>query len=124
MVSSGTQVRVMQSDTHSTGYKHQWQWLLLPMLVLCLATPGYAAESRVDLPDLARPPASNGFAPAPGISLEKATAIARKHTGGRVLSATPKQRSNGTVYRIRMLVDGERVVTVTVDERGQIRDKK
>ncbi len=115
---------VTHVDKNVMTRKRGFEWLLLPLLVLSLSTPGHAANSRADLPDVSPPPASNGFAPAPGISLEKATAIARKHTGGRVLSATPKQRSSGTVYRIRMLVDGERVVTVTVDERGQITNKK
>ncbi len=82
-----------------------------------------AAESR-DIRDIKVPPGTaSSFAPAPGISIEKATAIARKHTGGRVLSATPKTRSSGTEYRIRMLVDGERVTTVVVDHQGRIKKR-
>ena len=91
---------------------------------MVMAPTAQAAEHRNGRSDLQQAPAANGFAPAPGISIERATAIARKHTGGRVLSATPKQRSSGTEYRIRMLVDGERVTTVVVDQRGRIKNKR
>lgn len=97
--------------------------LLLALVLMCGMT-AQAAEPR-DLPrDLNSPTTGSAFAPAPGISIEKATAIARKHTGGRVLSATPKTRSSGTEYRIRMLVDGERVMTVVVDHKGRIKNKR
>jgi hypothetical protein len=97
--------------------------VLLPLLLAMLASPLQAAE-RKGLQDLSRGPAGSSFAPAPGISIEKATAIARKHTGGRVLSASPKTRATGTDYQIRMLVDGERVITVTVDHQGRIKNKR
>jgi uncharacterized membrane protein YkoI len=97
---------------------------LCTLLVVCVAIPVHAAQENNARSDVKRPAGVQSFAPAPGISLERATAIARKHTGGRVLSATPKQRSSGTEYRVRMLVDGERVVTVTVDARGKIKNKK
>ena len=80
----------------------------------------WAAQEQTDLPSMKPSSARQSFAPTPGISLEKATSIARKHTGGRVLSASPRVRSQGTEYRVRMLVDGERVVTVTVDHRGRV----
>ena len=34
------------------------------------------------------------------------------------------QKRLGTEYRVRMLVDGERVVTVTVDPQGRVRDRR
>ena len=98
--------------------------VLLLVVGLGVAVVGEAAEPRNGRTDRNPPAAANGFAPAPGISIERATAIARKHTGGRVLSATPKQRSMGTEYRIRMLVDGERVMTVVVDHQGRIKNKR
>jgi hypothetical protein len=98
---------------------HAFGALLLGAAMLVGAS-AQAAEHRQ--PNGAAP--GNSFAPAPGISIEKATAIARKHTGGRVLSATPKSRSNGTEYRVRMLVDGERVMTVVVDHKGRIKNKR
>ena len=97
---------------------------LLLTLLMGLGSATQAAEKRNGLGGMNAPPPGNGFAPAPGISIEQATAIARKHTGGRVLSATPKQRSSGTEYRVRMLVDGERVMTVVVDHQGRIKNKR
>ena len=94
--------------------------VLLLALLMAFGVSAQAAEKR--MPNGG--PGASSFAPAPGISIEKATAIARKHTGGRVLSATPKTRSTGTEYRIRMLVDGERVTTVVVDHRGRIKNKR
>ena len=66
------------------------------VLALTFAVTGHAAqradESR-ELKEL-RGLGQNGsqFAPQPGISLEQATQRARQATGGRVLSATPRQR--------------------------------
>ncbi len=97
---------------------------VLLTLLMALGAASHAAEHRNGLGGMKAPPVGNGFAPAPGISIEQATAIARKHTGGRVLSATPKQRSSGMEYRIRMLVDGERVMTVVVDHQGRIKNKR
>ncbi len=106
-------------DTLS-GKKLLWRLaVVLPVLLVCLNTPVHAAQARNG-----QPPNSSGFTSTPGISIERATAIARRETGGRVLSATPKQRSTGTEYRIRMLVDGERVITVTVDERGRVKNRR
>lgn len=109
----------MEKVNNSQQQKHLV--MLLVLVVALLALPLQAAESRDDMDRLEHPRSSLGFAPAAGISIDKATAIARKHTGGRVLSATPKQLSSGTVYRVRMLVDGERVVTVTVDQTGRVK---
>jgi len=100
-------------------FKRACSALLLALVMACAASV-HAAEHR----NHQGAPSGNSFAPAPGISIEKATAIARKHTGGRVLSATPKTRSSGTEYRIRMLVDGERVMTVVVDPKGRIKNKR
>ena len=96
---------------------------LLPLLLVMLALPVHAAQPN-GLKDLSRGQAGSSFAPAPGISIEKATAIARKHTGGRVLSASPRQRATGTDYQIRMLVDGERVISVIVDYKGRVKNKR
>ncbi len=101
-----------------------WFSAALPVLLTCLALPLEAAPGRDKLDDLSQPPGTSSFAESPGISIEKATSIARKHTGGRVLSATPRQRSAGTEYRVRMLVDGERVITVTVDHKGRVKNKR
>lgn len=47
------------------------------------------------------------------ISADRAAAIARNATGGRVLNV----QRQGAVYRVRVLLDGERVRNVTVDAR-------
>ncbi len=98
------------------------------VLMLTFAVAGHAAQRADETRELKelRGLGQNGgsqFAPRPGVSLEQATQRARQATGGRVLSATPRQRSNGTEYRVRLLVDGERVITVTVDPRGRVKRK-
>ena len=101
---------------------------LLVLVLAALAAPVQAqsANERNELKELRglTSGSTSRFAPQPGVSIERATQIARKHTGGRVISATPRERSSGTEYRVRMLVDGERVVTVTVDARGRIKKKR
>jgi uncharacterized membrane protein YkoI len=47
------------------------------------------------------------------ISADRAAAIARSATGGRVLNV----QRRGAVYRVRVLLDGERVRNVSVDAR-------
>jgi len=95
------------------------------LLSAVLTLPVHAAESRDGLSSVEQPrnglSSGQSFAPAPGISIDKATSLARQKVGGRVLSATPKQRGGNTVYRVRMLVDGERVITVTVDQQGRVK---
>lgn len=59
----------------------------------------------------------------PGISLEQATNIVRRQTGGRVLSAAPSGRGGSRGYEVRVLVDGKRVKTVFVDSRGNLRSR-
>jgi uncharacterized membrane protein YkoI len=53
------------------------------------------------------------------ISRDRAADIARKATGGRVLSVELK----GGTYRVKMLLGGERVRTVRIDARtGKLRN--
>ena len=110
-----------------TSFFKRWSTRLavvLPIFFVCVALPVEAAQTRDKTKNLGSPATSNSFAPTPGISLEKATRIAREHTGGRVLSSTFRQRASGSEYRVRMLVDGERVITVTVDHKGRIKNKR
>ena len=53
----------------------------------------------------------NGSESSAQISADRAAAIASKATGGRVLKVERK----GKVYRVRVLLDGERVRNVSVD---------
>ena len=95
-------------------------------VLVCLGqmSQAYAANGLPTIKELTQDAANNSFAPTSRVSLKQATAIARKHTGGRVLSANTKQRGAKVEYRVRMLVNGERVVTVTVDQSGQVRDRR
>lgn len=94
------------------------------MLVASCFSYSAVAQPLPNLNSISKDASTSYMAPAPGISLQQATAIARKHTGGKVLSANPRQRGLLTEYRVRMLVDGERVVTLTVDNEGQIRNRR
>ena len=93
--------------------------LVLSMSVQASAGPA----SGKQLQEISRPGAGNSRV-LRGISLRQATAIARRDVGGRVLSANERYRSGGVEYRVRLLVDGERVVTVTVDGEGRLRKKR
>lgn len=57
---------------------------------------------------------------APWATPEMAADIARRETGGRVLSVTPLERGQRG-YRIRLLLDGGRVTTILVDSQGGVR---
>ena len=101
--------------------------LVSALLTAALAAgAGSAFAQDVDLSraglDAGLPPdaSSSYFAPAPGIGIQQATDIVRRDIGGRVLSANPRRVGQNTQYRVRVLVDGERVVTVTVDHNGRI----
>ena len=47
----------------------------------------------------------------------------RENTGGRVLSSKSFNSGNqgAQIHQIRLLVDGERVITVVVDAQGRVR---
>ena len=64
-----------------------------------------------------------GSSAAGGLSLRQAMSLAREDTGGRVLSS--KSFNSGSqgvqIHQIRLLVDGERVITVVVDAKGRLR---
>jgi hypothetical protein len=88
--------------------------LLLPAVATdALAAPSWAraAPAQVEPQSLVKPP---------GISLEQATNMVRRETGGRVLSAAPTDRGG---YEVRVLVDGKRVKNVYVDSDGRIRSR-
>jgi len=88
--------------------------LLLPMLAVeTLAAPAWArGPTQLEPQTLTRPP---------GISLEQATNMVRRETGGRVLSATPVDRGGQRGYEVRVLIDGKRVKNYYVDGDGRMR---
>ena len=66
----------------TTGENQMNRWVMQRLrtlsvipLTFLLASWAAAQERSIDLPDLSPPPASQGFAPAPGLTLDKATAI-------------------------------------------------
>ncbi len=112
----------MNAAQHITEFKHTAR---RSALVCCLglitsltALPGLAAEGSAEpMP----PGASQLFDnQAQRISAKQAAAIARKEMEGRVLSVKP-MLDKGAGYRVNMLLDGGRVVTVKVDPHGRIR---
>jgi len=55
------------------------------------------------------------------VNLNQAIRIAQEESGGQVLSAKSVRGPDGSQrHRIRVLVDGERVTTVVVDQRGRL----
>ena len=58
-----------------------------------------------------------------GLTPESAASIARRETGGRVLSVMPLNGAEQG-YRIRLLLDGGRVATILVDARGSVRRQR
>ena len=89
------------------------KWLLWTVLVLPLSfLPVGAAGQQAPQP-------MNIINAQPGISIEQATAIVRRQTGGRVLSAEPIKRNGKRGYSVRVLIDGERVKQFYVDSEGR-----
>jgi len=94
-------------------------FLVCALLVLGFSSaraqpPWVGAEPELQPQTLVKPP---------GISLEQATNIVRRQTGGRVLSAAPAGRGGQRGYEVRVLVDGKRVKTVFVDSQGNLRSR-
>ena len=89
--------------------------LLLPVIAVdAAAAPSWTrgAPSQVEPQNLYKPP---------GITLEEATNMVRRETGGRVLSASPVERGGQRGYEIRVLIDGKRVKNYYVDSDGRMR---
>ena len=104
----------------------RWRWVLS-----CCAVAGLWGAFSVP-PVWAEPasglaPATNNFVqPTRGsgriVGLNQAIRIVQEESGGQVLSAKSVRRSNGTqVHRVRVLVDGQRVMTMVVDQNGRLR---
>ncbi len=59
------------------------------------------------------------------INLNRAIAIVKEESGGKVLSAKSVRSANGTMqHQIRMLIDDQRVTTWVVDQQGRLRRKR
>jgi uncharacterized membrane protein YkoI len=86
--------------------------LLLPALLL-LALPAFPLFAMSPADSMSQTPVR--LATKNGISLDQATAIVRKETGGRVLSADRQSRNGQTIYRIKVLMPSGVVKVVRVD---------
>ncbi len=102
----------------------KWLLLLVFVLPLCSANAGTLldAVSNVSIFAGAAEP-SPLVSNQPGISIEKATEIARGLFGGRVLSAAPAKRGEKRGYEVRMLLDGKKVKKVFIDNQGRVKSK-
>ena len=55
------------------------------------------------------------------INLNQAVRIVREESGGKVLSAKSVRSPNGSLrHHVRVLVDGQRVTTLVVDQQGRL----
>ncbi len=104
------------------------KWLLLLVLVLPLSFANVSADVRLNV--VANVSVFAGAATQntlvanqPGISIEKATEIARGTFGGRVLSAVPVKRGDKRGFEVRMLLDGKKVKKVFIDHQGRVKSK-
>jgi uncharacterized membrane protein YkoI len=89
------------------------------LLSIALCSASVNAEAGAHRRHVAQ--ANPGSAQAQLISADRAAAIARRATGGRVLSVN-LSRGAQPVYRVKILMDSRRVRTVTVDARtGNLR---
>lgn len=97
-------------------------------VTLCLslgtATAAHAAPAWMQAQPATLVPQSN-LAPSAerGISVERAARIARRQTGGRVLSTTRVRRSGELGVEVRLLINGSRVTKVFVDDDGEVRGR-
>ncbi|MEM1229969.1 MAG: hypothetical protein AAGI15_05480 [Pseudomonadota bacterium] len=55
--------------------------------------------------------------------VERAARIARRETGGRVLSTTRVRRNGAPGVEVRLLINGSRVTTLFVDNEGDVRER-
>lgn len=64
-----------------------------------------------------RPVFSQPLAQKSGVSMQQATGIVRRATGGRVVSASPTKNGG---FKVRVVLDGGRVKTYRVDRNGRM----
>ncbi len=94
------------------------------LLLTCLSVQAQAGSNQklVALTPhvfLAQSSASNSYtSKTRSNDARKAATAARNEVGGRVISVKPGKEGAG--YRVRMLVEGGRVITVKVDSQGRV----
>ena len=101
----------MNAPFRNAPFRKRWLFWLMLVLPLAAAAAGAAAQQQ------AQP---NYYAKPHVISTEQAANIARRKTGGRVLSITPASKGGQRGYNVRVLIDGKRVKQYYVDNDGRI----
>ncbi len=98
-----------------------WSVLVLPTGLMTAAAQAATQGGTLPAMFAAQQSQPNHYAaPVGGISLEQAADKVRRKTGGRVLSATPVEKSGRRGYNVRVLVDGKRVKQYYVDSEGRM----
>lgn len=82
-----------------------------PIALSSLAPPMLLAQAKTD----------RFVSDTPQVEARQAARAAREAVQGRVISVKPVRQGKGG-YRVRILADGGRVVTVNVDEKGKVRE--
>jgi uncharacterized membrane protein YkoI len=94
--------------------------LVLALMVAPQASLAASPDWRRGVQEQLEP---NTLVRPPGITLEQAADEVRRQTGGRVLSASPAERSGQRGYEVRVLLDGKRVKSYFVDGQGRVRGR-
>ena len=112
-----------KKSSHRDMRRHRSAAGLLSGLLLLLALP----ISAVSAPGFQPQPPARGFVQPDRrvgrmINLNQAIRIVQQESGGRVLSAKSVQAPNGALrHHVRVLIDGQRVATLVVDQQGRLR---
>ena len=90
-------------------------FIVVPTLAVAARGPGIQAPTNANAFMQPNRPAGRF------VNLNQAIRIAQEESGGQVLSAKSVRGPDGSQrHRIRVFVDGERVTTVVVDQRGRL----
>ena len=92
--------------------RHGLTWAIALLLIVSVAPVNLSAEARLQLP--AGLIAQNQASQQNIISRKRAATIAKRATGGRVLSV---ELAGERMYRVKVLLNDSRVRTVRVDAR-------
>lgn len=105
-------------------WKHVCARLLVVLGVVCTAVPTLAVAARAS--NVQTPTNANAFvqpnrSAGRFVNLNQAIRIAQEESGGQVLAAKSIRGPDGAQrHRIRVLVDGERVTTMVIDQQGRL----
>ena len=91
--------------------------LVLGVFFIAVPTSALAAQAAPSINSLVQPNRPAGRF----VNLNQAIRIAQEESEGQILSAKSVRAADGSQrHRIRVLVDGQRVTTMVVDQRGRV----